>query len=336
MLMPVYNGGKYLRPAIESILNQTYRDFEFIILYDHSTDNSLNIITSYNDSRIHLYKNNQKIGLPHILNIGLTLSQGDYVARMDCDDISLPTRLEKQVHYLDNNPTVGVCGTWIKFIGDKHWTVRYPIDSETIKCSLLFRCVLAHPSIMLRKEHFVLFNLCYNEELKLGEDYDLWIRCAKYMDIANIPEVLLNYRWHNNQTSIVHARKIADITTSTSLTLLADYGIHPDSNERLTHASVVSLQSPATEELLDKASNWLNDLCIRNTQSAIFSNAVFTKVAEESWFNVCNNSSELGIKAVHIYFRNQLSKNAHLNFLKIAKFLLKCLLKINTKVTHED
>ena len=118
VLMPVYNGEKYLKEAITSILLQTFDDFEFLIINDGSSDASVDIIQSFRDPRIRLVHNDTNIGLIATLNKGLKLAHGKYVARMDQDDISLPRRLEKQTYFMDNNPDVGVCGTWIKlFMG---------------------------------------------------------------------------------------------------------------------------------------------------------------------------------------------------------------------------
>ena len=120
VLMPVYNGEKYLKESIESILKQTFRDFEFLIINDTSTDESEKIIRSFKDSRIKLIKNEKNIGLTKSLNKGLDLAKGEYMARMDADDISLPKRLEIQVAFMDKNPKIGVIGAWAKVIGESN------------------------------------------------------------------------------------------------------------------------------------------------------------------------------------------------------------------------
>ena len=117
VLMSVYNGEKYLERAIKSILNQTFKDFEFLIINDGSTDNSVKIIQSFNDLRLRLIHNESNIGLIKTLNKGLKLSNGKYIARMDCDDISLPKRLSIQASFMEKYPEIGVCGSWVKIIG---------------------------------------------------------------------------------------------------------------------------------------------------------------------------------------------------------------------------
>ena len=115
--MTVHNGEKHLSEAIDGILNQTFKDFEFLVIDDGSTDGSADIIQSYKDVRIRFISNGKNLSVPVSLNMGLNLARGEYIARMDCDDISLPQRLEKQVQFMDANPEVGVCGTWLETFG---------------------------------------------------------------------------------------------------------------------------------------------------------------------------------------------------------------------------
>jgi glycosyltransferase involved in cell wall biosynthesis len=140
VVMSVYNGEKYLRQAIESILQQTYTDFEFIIIDDGSTDSSREIIQSYDDKRIRLVINEQNIGLTKSLNKGIRLAKGEFIARMDADDISLPQRFEKQVAYLDSHPEVGVLGTYANIIDHRGKIINniiFPTEHETILWTML-------------------------------------------------------------------------------------------------------------------------------------------------------------------------------------------------------
>lgn len=196
VLMPVYNGGKYLKEAIESILNQTYKDFDLLIINDGSTDNSEEVILEFSDERIKYIKNGKNMGLIETLNKGLDLISGEYIARMDQDDISLPKRLEKQVKFMDENRDIVVSGTYAKVFGEgiKEYIWKVPICSEEIKVSLLFTCSLLHPSVILRNNSFKIQNLKYNELHKNAEDYGLWLETSFNNKLGNIPEVLLKYR----------------------------------------------------------------------------------------------------------------------------------------------
>lgn len=202
VLMPVYNGEKHLREAMDSILNQTFTDFEFLIINDGSTDSSVKIINSYKDSRIRLIHNEKNLKLIATLNKGLNLACGKYIARMDCDDISLPTRLEKQVIFMDENVDVGICGAWIETIGEIEGDIwRYPTSHNELKEHSLFYSALAHPTVIFRKEFFRKFDLKYDFDYLHAEDYQLWTRAVHLFEIRNIGEVLLYYRITSDSTS---------------------------------------------------------------------------------------------------------------------------------------
>jgi glycosyltransferase involved in cell wall biosynthesis len=205
VVMPVYNGEKYLKEAIESILNQTYRDFEFIILNDGSTDKTEDIILSYNDPRIRYVKNKTNLQIVKALNKGIKLSCGKYIARMDADDISLPNRLEKQVSFLEKHKEIGVLGSSVQTIdafGIPINTLNFPETHVLIKWFLCFYCPVAHPATMLRR-NILDFNP-YQERPKHAEDYDLWTRLIWNTKVANLPDVLLQLRKHNKNISVSH------------------------------------------------------------------------------------------------------------------------------------
>lgn len=197
VIMPVYNAENTLRRSIESILSQSFADFEFIIINEFKTnDRSVDIILNYLrlDDRIKfIQKTNEKQGVAVSLNIGLRSAKGQYIARMDADDDSYPERFEKQVRYLDAHPEVILCGTNYRVIfPDKIVSSNKIIGSEEIKVRLLFSNVIAHPTVMFRREEFIDNQLFYDEKI-LAEDYDLWIKIVKRSKICNLRECLLDY-----------------------------------------------------------------------------------------------------------------------------------------------
>lgn len=197
IVLPVYNGARYLREAIESALAQTYHDFEFIIINDGSTDNSLEILRGIKDRRIRLYDQENK-GLADTLNIGIFFARGAYIARMDQDDLALASRIEKQVSFMEKNPRCALLGTRAEiWVGDKR-TVRFhdhPTDSPSLKFELMFDNYFVHSSVMLRKSALDdVGNYTTNPSRQPPEDYELWSRIARKYDIANLPERLTIYR----------------------------------------------------------------------------------------------------------------------------------------------
>jgi glycosyltransferase involved in cell wall biosynthesis len=199
--MPVYNGATYLNEAIDSILKQTFSDFEFIISDDGSTDDSVKIIKSYDDNRIRLVENKNNIGQSETLNKGINLARGKYIARMDQDDISMPERLKKQLDFMENNSDVGVCGSWLQLIGKYKGIAESETEDDLIKIKLLTNQNLAHPAVMIRKSTLVKYQLNYDPTFTVAMDYDLWVRMFEYCSFANLPEPLLKYRTHKNQKS---------------------------------------------------------------------------------------------------------------------------------------
>ncbi|MFQ6034255.1 MAG: glycosyltransferase [Sedimentisphaerales bacterium] len=196
VLICVYNGEKFIGQALESIYSQTYQDFELIIVDDASTDNTPDILVNIRDSRTFIYRNSQNKGLTKSLNIGLKLCRGQYIARMDADDISAPQRFEKQVEFLDENPNCLAVGCWCNWIdseGKIYGSWEPPTSYEGIKKKLLVNNSLAHGSVMLRRASLLEIG-GYNEKYRYAQDYDLWLRLSEVGQIQNIPEHLYNLR----------------------------------------------------------------------------------------------------------------------------------------------
>ena len=202
VIMPVYNNAeKYTKEAIESILNQTFTDFEFIIVYDPSFDNSLiNIINSYSDARIRIIENKKRIGLVKSLNKALRYAHGEYIARQDADDISLPNRLELQLDFLEKHPEVALLGTGIYVIDENGNEIEKRIMHPSPKKSLLKGNRFIHGSVMFRKS--VIDELgAYNELFKNSEDYELWLRISQKYDVNNLTMPLYKLRYHGSSIS---------------------------------------------------------------------------------------------------------------------------------------
>ena len=201
VLMSVFNGEKYLRESIDSILNQTFSDFEFLIINDGSTDSSRKIILSYDDSRIILVDNNENSGLSKSLNIGIHRGQGEYIARQDADDVSHPKRLEKELQFLRNNLDYTVVGCCINIINHKSRitaSINKPLSNESIHKVLKRNNCIAHGSVLLRKRSLFEVGL-YDESLGAAQDYDLFLRLSEKYKLANLSYHLYSWRdWKGN------------------------------------------------------------------------------------------------------------------------------------------
>lgn len=200
VILPVYNCAAYVSLAIESILQQTFENFELLIIDDASTDNTLEIVRSYSDDRIRLFTKETNQGQVDSLNFGIDHSNGEYIAIMHGDDYSLPDRLQAQLQFMKAHPEVGLCGSWYRIMDDTT-VFQLPEIHDELKLQLIFTCPFAHPAVMLRREILEINKLRYRSDFTVSEDYDMWIRMAGVTRMANVPEILLEYRDHPGQAS---------------------------------------------------------------------------------------------------------------------------------------
>lgn len=222
VILPTYNAAPYLKDSIDSILNQTYTDFDLYIYDDCSTDTSKELILEYKDSRVYYQLNEVNYGIAKTLNRGLEelLPYYEFIARMDADDWSFPDRFEKQLKYLEENQEITMCGTqgyWLKNMSQNPVTAwEYPLNYEYIKCLLLFGSSFGHSSVIFRSTHFKKHSLKYNETLKTSQDYDLWTQMVSLgLKVANLPFFLMKYRIleNSNHRSILNREKHIDLNT---------------------------------------------------------------------------------------------------------------------------
>jgi len=202
ILMPVYKTAPFLRDAIDSILAQTFGDFELIVLDDCSPDNAEDILDSYIDPRIVRYKGEKNVGLSNILNVGIGMARGKYIARMDSDDLSMPDRLQVQVDYLESHPEIDLVSVGMQLFGAKEEVWIREQNPEKIKIIALFHSPILHASSMWRRERFEENGLRFRQEMVPSEDYDLWTRAfVKGLLFTNLPAVLYKYRIHPAQAT---------------------------------------------------------------------------------------------------------------------------------------
>lgn len=324
VLMSVFNADQYLRMAIESILNQTFSDFEFIIINDGSTDNTANILASYNDPRIVTATNEVNIGLTKSLNKGLDLAQGEYIARMDADDISMPNRLGKQVAFMDTHPEIGVCGSWARAFGDRDGLHMLPDDNNSIKCRMLFQNSLVHSSVIIRKSIIEKYNLAYDEQYSKAQDYALWLTCLQHTRLANIPDTLVGLRFHKNQTSILSIDDQDMVAQSVRQKLINKLGIHPSNHELSVHETLIQHEFSEDTIFFENAISWLNKLHSANNNIKIYPEPEFSILLTSILQNICNCTTHLGFISWLIFEKSTLSKSIGFRK-KVNLFIKHCL-----------
>ncbi len=251
VVMPTYNTQiSILREAVDSILNQTFSDFEFIIIDDGSANDTYEYLKSIPDERIKIIKNDTNIGITKSLNIGFRAARGKYIARMDSDDIAFPDRFEKQYAFMESHPDVFVCGSNVLFFKDRALPEIKPADqtkkqytfikkkdfrrkesTEIVNCkvedmeSYRVRMIFTnpgpvHPTAFFNHEKLIQYHIEYNEELVYAQDYDLWMRISSFGQICTLQEVLLYYRVHSGQISKARREKQIECDQMTQRKLL--------------------------------------------------------------------------------------------------------------------
>ncbi len=204
VLMPVYNAEKFLGEAIESILDQTFTDFEFLIIDDGSTDSTTKIIESYTDSRIRLFKNQENLGISATLNKGIEMASTELIARMDADDISYSSRIQKQYDFLLAHPDCVLLSTWAREITENKEPIKIEEwESSHYYYNLTFQCGIYHPTVMYKRSAVIDVG---KYSIPYSEDYDLWWKLSRKYKINNLEEVLLDYRSTTESLSRVTKR----------------------------------------------------------------------------------------------------------------------------------
>lgn len=201
ILMPVYNVAPFVKEAIESVLNQTFTDFELILLDDCSPDASADIIKTFDDARIVYHRNKKNLGLADNLNVGLKMASGKYIARADSDDICLPDRFETQVNFLEAHPDIDLCSCGLEKFGKEQDVWVRENDFDQVKITMMFYSPVLHATSVWRRESFENHDLKYDQNAFPAEDYELWSRAVFCCRLVNIPQVLYRYRIHGNQVT---------------------------------------------------------------------------------------------------------------------------------------
>jgi glycosyltransferase involved in cell wall biosynthesis len=291
VLMPVYNTAAYLREAIESILNQNFGDFELLIIDDASTDDSFQIASSYTDPRVQVVRKPANSGYTDSLNQGLQLARGEYIARMDSDDISDTERFRKQVEFMDAHPEIGLCGTWVEAFGAINEIWRTETEHESIRAQMLFFCPVTHPTVLIRKAVLAVPNLCYNRAFEPAEDYDLWERLLQHCQLANLPEVLLRYRVHEKQVSATKASRQAEGVNIIIKRQLKKLNITPTETQLRLHLSLTEKTARRSAAQVVAIHEWLAGLLHANKQLKVYDQHVFAYYLNSEWEMVFYNAA---------------------------------------------
>jgi len=284
VVLPVYNGERYLAEAIQSVLKQTFTDFELVVIDDGSTDGTAEILEGFRDPRLRVIRFPQNRGLVTALNTGVRESRSDLIARMDADDICVPQRFERQVAFLDAHPEVAVCGTWAQEFGGQRSLHRLPIRPEQIRARLFFGWAMNHPTLLMRRAFLEAHGLTYRDEFAHVEDFDFVVRAAELAPLANIPEVLLLYRVHERQTSFLLRDTQVQMESGVFLRQLRMLMPDATAEERVFHMQFAIGELDGSR--LREAEQWLARLDEANRRSARYDEASFELAIRWKWYRL--------------------------------------------------
>ncbi len=308
VLMPVFNSERFVAEAIESILTQTFKDFEFLILDDASTDRSFEIIKDFEnkDPRIKVYQNEKNLGVVASRNKLINLSKGKYIAWIDSDDVAIETRLKKQVNFLEAHPEIGMTGAYPIIIDENGKKIRkwwFETDPQKLKIELFFHSPFLSSSIVIRKS--ALPQNYYDSRFPVAEDFDLYSKIAEGFDIANIPEFLVKYRINSKGLSKSNTEKMERLSVQVIREHAERLGIKLEENTiknlRKAKTSLKITSEEVTE--IEKSLTLLKNLLLAKND---FKKNSVDEVIQKYWFETCRKSTHNGLKTLKIFFKSPL------------------------------
>lgn len=323
-----YNREEYTQIAIKSVLNQTYQNFEIIVIDDGSTDDTVLKIESFKDSRIKLFKNKKNRGVIYSRNHYLKKAKGAYIAVLDSDDIWLPEKLSLQIDFFQNNPEYVMCGTHAEIFyanGEtKKWI--YPVTDEEIRIRLLWGSAIVHSSLVLKRDVLTDTDILYDESLTSAEDYNFireLVRCGK---VYNMDRILVKYRLHGDQLTLNENYLQKKCAFDISNMYLQDIGISLTTLQVELFRKLFNFEYCFSLEDLKDISFMFLQILLKTSSSKKLEQQYLRQDLSKKWFLVCYNSSHNGISVLNLYFRNkELFEKPMLSFRNL-KFFIKCLL----------
>lgn len=301
VLMPVHNAGLFVEGAVRSVLQQTFADFELVVMDDGCTDDTLARISRFKDPRIRVIRNEKNIGIAKTLNKALDLIRTEWIARMDADDICEPDRLATQLAFMRSQPDLAVAGGWIRLCGERKEVVRPPHGLETVRAFLFFGNALFHPTVMLRRSLLERHKLRYDPSYSCSEDYELWTRVADLAAVDNQSRVVLNMRVHGSNISASMQSVMIPQTKDILKRQLGKLGIEPSDTELERHYRMgVAIPAGSLPEL-KAAQQWILRLIETNQVIKAYPIDTFHHVAGRVWFRFCRNATSLGPQVFYVY-----------------------------------
>ena len=325
VIMPVYNGEKYLEEAINSVLNQTFTDFKLLVLNDNSSDRTSSILDAYQkkDSRIEVINKAKNEGPARLRNEGIDRAQTEFIAIMDADDISQPTRFEKQIRVFKEHPEVGLCCSWFTIFGNKkEKIIKHSKTHDALKVQFLENCAVGNSTVMLRKE--ALGDLRFETEFIVAEDYVLWSKLIRNTKFHNIQESLVRYRWHQtniSQTREQYAQDTERIIRERQLNYL---GIKADDDSMENYLNAISLKRNLTLDQIKPAIKASKDLIKVNKSANYYDSIILENHLNKLMIRTLRNAKSYN-KEFYNFVKNESGYYSQIPFIDKIVLFFRCL-----------
>ena len=323
VLLPVYNVEDYIGETLCSLLNQSFQDFEIVVVDDCSTDQTVERVRALADPRIRLIINPDNLGRAGSDNLGMELVRGKYVAKMDGDDVCRPERLAKQVAFLETHAKVDVVGCWVQCFGAGRMLFEYPTHPVDTRAMMLFNMTIGNPAVMLRTSLWREKKMHYDEDLRQTEDYDFFSRYLPQLTIANLPEVLVDYRVlpHNTRPAVYEER----LRTANQIRerLLSTFAIPYSAREAYLHNIISHHPFQLGDIPLSEVHDWLWKIYISNQHHGFADSVAMLRCVAERWFLTCYLNPDKQANSFAEYRRQELARH----FKPAAKLYVKFMIK---------
>lgn len=306
--MPAYNAGNFIEQAVQSVLDQTYENFELIIINDGSTDNSKAVIESFDDSRIKYFENGENSGIVFSRNKGLKLAQGEYIGMLDADDVAHPEKFEKQIAFLAQNKDFGMVGAWAKFIDEEGkrlpggWKLK--AKPEMIPSIMLFKNYFLQSAVLYRKECIEKFS--FREGFDILEDYLIWLEILREHKAWNLPEYLIDYRLHPGGVTKMHQEEKTEKEKKVFRIQLEELGIDATEQEMELHLLIRDDTTITNTGTLKSIEEWLLKIIASNEALGVYDPKMLARTVFNRWAKVCFKASRLHLQMLYQFLRSKI------------------------------
>jgi glycosyltransferase involved in cell wall biosynthesis len=303
VLMPVHNKAPYLREAVESVLRGSFGDLEIVVVDDASTDDSLDVLRSISDARLRIVPLHENRGPGGAANVGIGACRGEYIARLDADDVASPDRLELQVAYMDAHPDVGASGGSLQLFGEGTGLWSFPAEDDACKAQLLFGVPVSQGASIMRRSVVERHNLRYDPSWpRVGEDWCFWARMAPFTRFGNLERVLVHYR--RGAQNISHATDKVATHRVILRHVFAILGIEADAARIDAHLmSLGYFAAPPDGVGVRHLRNWLDELVALNRSRGLFPREAFERRVEQQWDRLFHRLADRGLAPALAHLR---------------------------------